>query len=119
MNYKEIWIDIRDEHELAESQIIAPNDATLVINIPSRNIFANADWIKSMQERGIKITLVCRSASRSQNVKQLYFASDENIVSLEGGLSASEAVQANVLIKTSEAAITHMRMRMTVKISLV
>ena len=53
MNYKEIWIDIRDEHELAESQIIAPNDA-LVINIPSRNIFANADWIKSMQKNGDK-----------------------------------------------------------------
>jgi hypothetical protein len=29
--YKEIWIDIRDEHELAESQIISPNDETLVI----------------------------------------------------------------------------------------
>jgi rhodanese-related sulfurtransferase len=86
MNYKEIWIDIRDEHELAESQIIAPNDATLVINIPSRNIFSNADWIKSMQERGIKVTLICRSANRSQNVKQLYFPSDENIVSLEGGI---------------------------------
>ena len=33
MNYKEIWIDIRDEHELAESQIIAPNDATIVSHV--------------------------------------------------------------------------------------
>jgi len=86
MNYKEIWIDIRDEHELAESQIITPNDETLVINIPSRNIFANVDWIKSLESKGLKITLICRSANRSQIVKELYFANDENIVSLEGGI---------------------------------
>jgi rhodanese-related sulfurtransferase len=87
MNYKEIWIDIRDEHELAESQIITPNDETLVINIPSRNIFANVDWIKSLESKGVKVTLICRSANRSQMVKQLYFANDENIVSLEGGIN--------------------------------
>lgn len=88
MNYKRIWIDIRDEHELAESQIIAPNDDdTLVINIPSRNIFANVDWIKSVQAKGIKVTLICRSANRSQMVKELYFANDENIASLEGGIN--------------------------------
>lgn len=86
MNYKEIWIDIRDEHELAEKQIITPNDETLVINIPSRNIFANVDWIKSLESKGVKVTLICRSANRSQMVKELYFANDENIVSLEGGI---------------------------------
>lgn len=86
MNYKEIWIDIRDEHELAENQIITPNDETLVINIPSRNIFANVDWIKSLESKGVKVTLICRSANRSQMVKELYFANDENIVSLEGGI---------------------------------
>jgi hypothetical protein len=58
----------------------------LVINIPSRNIFANVDWIKSLESKGLKITLICRSANRSQIVKELYFANDENIVSLEGGI---------------------------------
>ena len=85
--YKEIWIDIRDEHELAESQIVSPNDETLVINIPSRNIFANVEWIKSMEASGVKVTLICRSANRSQNVKKLYFSSNENIVSLDGGIA--------------------------------
>jgi rhodanese-related sulfurtransferase len=66
--YKEIWIDIRDEHELAESQIVPPNDETLVLNIPSRNMFANVEWIKSMEASGVKVILICRSANRSQNV---------------------------------------------------
>lgn len=85
--YKEIWIDIRDEHELAESQISSPNDETLVINIPSRNIFANVECIKSMEACGVNVTLICKSANRSQNVKKLYFSSNENIVSLDGGIS--------------------------------
>jgi rhodanese-related sulfurtransferase len=85
--YKEIWIDIRDEHELAESQIVSPNDEILVINIPSRNMFANVDWIKSMEANGVKVTLICKSANRSQNVKKLYFSTNENIVSLDGGIS--------------------------------
>jgi rhodanese-related sulfurtransferase len=85
--YKEIWIDIRDEHELAESQIVSPNDETLVINIPSRNVFANVGWIKSMEASGVKVTLICKSANRSQNVKKLYFSTNENIVSLDGGIT--------------------------------
>jgi rhodanese-related sulfurtransferase len=85
--YKEIWIDIRDEHELAESQIVSPNDETLVINIPSRNVFANVGWIKSMEASGVKVTLICKSANRSQNVKKLYFSTNENIVSLDGGIA--------------------------------
>lgn len=85
--YKEIWIDIRDEHELAESQIMSPNDETLVINIPSRNIFANVEWIKSVEKNGVKVTLICRTANRSQNVKKLYFSTNENIISLDGGIS--------------------------------
>lgn len=85
--YKEIWIDIRDEHELAESQIVPPNDETLVLNIPSRNMFANVEWIKSMEASGVKVILICRSANRSQNVKKLYFSTNENIVSLDGGIT--------------------------------
>ena len=41
MNYKEILIDIRDEHELAESQIIAPNDATLVSHVTPPPLTSN------------------------------------------------------------------------------
>jgi rhodanese-related sulfurtransferase len=98
MNYKEIWIDIRDEHEVAETQIIAPTTSTstststdnndiLVMNIPSRNIFANVEWMERITQKGIKITLICRSASRSKKVKDLYFANNENITSLDNGIS--------------------------------
>ena len=86
MNFKEIWIDVRDEHELLDSRIVAPNEETLIINIPSRNIFANVQWIKATAAKGTKITLICRSANRSQKVKTLYFAQDDNIVSLDGGI---------------------------------
>jgi rhodanese-related sulfurtransferase len=86
MDYKEIWIDVRDEHELLDSRIVAPNEETLIINIPSRNIFANVNWIKATATKGTKITLICRSANRSQKVKTLYFAEDANIVSLYGGI---------------------------------
>jgi rhodanese-related sulfurtransferase len=86
MDYKEIWIDIRDEHELLDTRIVAPNEETLIINIPSRNIFANVNWIKATATKGTKITLICRSANRSQTVKTLYFAQDDNIVSLDGGI---------------------------------
>ena len=84
MENKEIWIDIRDEHEVAENQIIAPNNDIIVMNIPSRNIFANVEW---MEKIGVKITLICRSASRSKKVKDLYFSNSENITSLDNGIS--------------------------------
>jgi rhodanese-related sulfurtransferase len=89
MNFKTLWIDIRDEHELAENQIMAPNDETLIINIPSRNIFANVQWIKSVA-KDKKIILICRSGNRSLNVKRMYFANDENIESLDGGIKNAQ-----------------------------
>jgi rhodanese-related sulfurtransferase len=94
MDYKEIWIDIRDEHEVAETQIIAPTTSTstdnndiLVMNIPSRNIFANVEWMERITQKGIKITLICRSASRSKKVKDLYFSNNDNITSLDNGIA--------------------------------
>lgn len=98
MDYKEIWIDIRDEHEVAETQIVAPTTSTstststdnndiLVMNIPSRNIFANVEWMERITQKGVKITLICRSASRSKKVKDLYFSNNENITSLDNGIS--------------------------------
>jgi rhodanese-related sulfurtransferase len=91
MEYKEIWIDIRDEHEVAENQIVAPtstgNNDILVMNIPSRNIFANVEWMERITKKGVKITLICRSASRSKKVKDLYFADNENITSLDKGIA--------------------------------
>jgi rhodanese-related sulfurtransferase len=91
MEYKEIWIDIRDEHEVAENQIVAPtttgNNDILVMNIPSRNIFANVEWMERITKKGVKITLICRSASRSKKVKDLYFADNEKITSLDKGIA--------------------------------
>ena len=88
MDYKEIWIDIRDEHEVAENQIISPNNSdVLVMNIPSRNIFANVEWMERITKKGVKITLICRSASRSKKVKDLYFSNNDNITSLDNGIA--------------------------------
>lgn len=99
MENKEIWIDIRDEHEVAENQIIAPtstststntntgNNDIIVMNIPSRNIFANVEWIEEITKKGVKITLICRSASRSKKVKDLYFSNNDNIISLDNGIA--------------------------------
>ena len=88
MDYKEIWIDIRDEHEVAENQIISPNNSdVLVMNIPSRNIFANVEWIDRITQKGVKITLICRSGSRSKKVKDLYFSNNDNITSLDNGIA--------------------------------
>jgi rhodanese-related sulfurtransferase len=90
MDYKEIWIDIRDEHEVAENQIIAPTNGEndiIVINIPSRNIFANVEWMERITQKGTKITLICRSANRSKKVKDLYFSNNNNITSLENGIA--------------------------------
>jgi rhodanese-related sulfurtransferase len=94
METKEIWIDIRDEHEVAETQIIAPmtststdNNDILVMNIPSRNIFANVEWMERITQKGVKITLICRSASRSKKVKDLYFSNNDNITSLDNGIA--------------------------------
>jgi rhodanese-related sulfurtransferase len=98
MDYKEIWIDIRDEHEVAENQIIAPTNGEndiIVINIPSRNIFANVEWMERITQKGVKITLICRSASRSKKVKELYFADNENITSLDKGIA-----NPNIKLKT-------------------
>jgi rhodanese-related sulfurtransferase len=99
MEYKEIWIDIRDEHEVAENQIVAPtttsNNDILVMNIPSRNIFANVEWMERITQKGVKITLICRSASRSKKVKDLYFADNENITSLDKGIA-----NPNIKLKT-------------------
>jgi rhodanese-related sulfurtransferase len=97
MENKEIWIDIRDEHEVAENQIIAPtststststgNNDIIVMNIPSRNIFANVEWMEGITQKGVKIILICRSASRSKKVKDLYFSNNDNIMSLDNGIA--------------------------------
>jgi rhodanese-related sulfurtransferase len=102
MEYKEIWIDIREEHELAESQIVNPNENdVLVINIPSRNIFANVEWMERISQKGVKITLICRSASRSKKVKDIYFTNNENITSLEKGISNPNIKLKPIVTKTN------------------
>jgi rhodanese-related sulfurtransferase len=102
MEYKEIWIDIREEHELAENQIVSPNENdVLVINIPSRNIFANVEWMERISQKGVKITLICRSASRSKKVKDIYFTNNENITSLEKGISNPNIKLKPVVTKTN------------------
>lgn len=88
MTLPELVIDLREEHELL-SEIVVPvsgDDTYEVVNIPSRHIFANVDWVKKQTEKR-PVWLLCASGRRSQAIKEQYFASNDGIKSSHGGLS--------------------------------
>lgn len=82
---KRILIDIREEFELLEKSILSLDQSLLVMNIPSRAIFANLEWINNISNLN-KIYLVCRSGNRTQNIKDKYFANNKNVKSITGGI---------------------------------
>ena len=84
-NIKTIIIDIREEFELLESYIKSIDNSLLIINIPSRVIFANKDWIKRASSNNL-IYLICRSGNRTKNIKNKYFKNNKGIIPLDGGI---------------------------------
>lgn len=82
-----IIIDIREEFELLESHIEPITNSILVINIPTRAIFANKKWIK---DSNVPIHIICKSGNRSNNVKNTYFKDNKNVKSVNGGIKKLE-----------------------------
>lgn len=77
---KMIIIDLREENELYDQHLESENT---IFNIPTRHIQFNVKAIKSFD----KVYLICRTSGRSDKVKTKYFAEDNNVISVKGGLS--------------------------------
>ena len=85
MTLPELVIDLREEHEQLENRLVSPNGTYEIINIPSRHIFANVEWIRKQTEKR-PVWLICASGRRSQAIKEQYFGRNDGIKSSEGGL---------------------------------
>ena len=86
---KTILIDIREEFELLETMIISKDKSLLVMNVPSRAIFANKQWINNISNLH-KIYLVCRSGNRTSKIKEKYFPNNKNVKSVIEGIKNIE-----------------------------
>jgi rhodanese-related sulfurtransferase len=98
-----VFIDLREEFEVADVQIIPRTSSILVINIPMRNIFANTHYIEQLASQSKLVYLLCRSGVRSKSVKKLYFADNDNIVSYDGGWKQLEANEDNFTVIHKES----------------
>lgn len=87
MNCSDIFLDIRDEQELLDRHLVSNDPSFCVLNIPSRNVFANVSFLTGIAKKGVKIHLVCRSGNRTNVVKNTYFSDVPNIVSVDGGIN--------------------------------
>lgn len=84
-------IDIREEHELKEMWVISQSKNTKIINIPSRHIKFNIEFIINLvNNENNPVYLFCRSGSRANNIKRKYFAHIENIKVYDGGMKELE-----------------------------
>jgi len=81
----ELIIDIREEFELLEKKIVPTTAKYEVVNIPSRNIFANTEWIRKQSELR-PVWIICASGRRSKEIKDKYFPRNDGIKSSEDGI---------------------------------
>lgn len=86
MTTPELVIDLREEHELLDEKIVSTDGTYEIVNIPSRHIFANLDWINKQTEKR-PVWLLCASGRRSQAIKDKYFSSNDGIKSSYAGLA--------------------------------
>ena len=108
MTLPELVIDLREEHELLEKRLVPTangSDAAYeIVNIPSRHIFANVDWI-TQQTSKRPVWLICASGRRSQSIKDKYFASNDGIKSSNGGLTFGDGKQHSPSIDASRVTV--------------
>jgi len=83
---KNIIIDIREESELKEKHLETDSVELEIINIPMRHIQFNIPYIKRLADNG-KVYLMCKSGTRANKVKNKYFSNNDNVVTLEGGIT--------------------------------
>jgi rhodanese-related sulfurtransferase len=83
---KNIIIDVREESELKEKHLETDSVELEIINIPMRHIQFNIPYIKRLADNG-KVYLMCKSGTRANKVKNKYFSNNDNVVTLEGGIT--------------------------------
>lgn len=71
-------IDLREENEILNLNIKPKDNKIRIINIPSRFIYFNQEWIKNQSETKM-IGLLCATGNRSLQIKKKYFKEVENI----------------------------------------
>lgn len=83
---KNIIIDVREESELKEMHLETDSVELEIINIPMRHIQFNIPYINRLADNG-KVYLMCKSGVRASKVKNKYFSNNDNVVTLEGGIT--------------------------------
>jgi rhodanese-related sulfurtransferase len=83
---KNIILDVREESELKEKHLETDSVELEIINIPMRHIQFNIPYIKRLADNG-KVYLMCKSGTRANKVKNKYFSNNDNVVTLEGGIT--------------------------------
>lgn len=78
-------VDLREEHELLSSRLTSTDDKVQIVNIPSRNIFANIDYLVA-QSAKMPVWLFCASGRRSRAIKEHYFPQNDGIKSVRLGI---------------------------------
>jgi hypothetical protein len=83
---KKIIIDIRTAEEVYAKRAISYSDNTILIFIPVSHIKFNQKMIKRLSQNN-KIYILCKKAKRSSIVKKTFFSTDNNIISIKGGIN--------------------------------
>ena len=83
---KNIILDVREESELKEKHLETDSVELEIINIPMRHIQFNIPYIKRLADNG-KVYLMCKSGTRANKVKNKYFSNNDNVVTLDGGIT--------------------------------
>ena len=88
---KTFIIDIREEFELKKLQIIPNQKDIIIINIPSRHIQFNTEFINYLSKQN-QIFIICRSGSRSNKAKKDFFNNNNNIIALDFGVKDEQKI---------------------------
>jgi len=78
-------VDLREEHELLSSRLFGRDSKVAILNIPSRSIFANVDYLISHSAK-MPVWLICASGRRSKAIKERYFPQNDGIKSVPIGI---------------------------------
>lgn len=78
-------IDVREEQELLDHHLVSKDGSTVIVNIPTRNIFANVDFINQLSSQFESVFIVCRTNKRAQKLKDKYFSENPKIDTIRGG----------------------------------
>lgn len=98
MSTKLLIVDLREETELLDVQLKSNTSAVDIVNIPTRSIFANLDFINKKANELEMVYLMCRSGCRSQKVKNKYFPSNPRVQLLEGGWKNPQVLQSSIKV---------------------